>query len=380
MQSAERPVIPVPRTGTVNGIGDKTQNEGPAAARICLLILAFLPLGLLFVFGLYRDAYLKFLLVCVLPMCVLAARGVEVISNWLLVIGQRATHRQLPITIYQSLITFAFALTLLPSLNNLYNNPAYARDDYRGIQRAIAQNARPDDAVIFIAPNQWEVFTVYQRDDRNLFPVQYKPATSEEAAHQLEQIAQTHERLFVLYFAERDADPEGWYERWLAENAYKAHEQWTGNIRWAVYSSGVGAWPPAQTMDARFGDAITLMSIKMRNNVAKAGDVIPFELIWQTNAALDKRYKVFIHIGQLDATPIAQNDSEPVAGFLPTNAWPVGQPIPDKRGVWITAGAPAGKHGVYVGLYDADTGQRLPITINGQPAGDRLKIGEITIE
>lgn len=346
--------------------------------RINLFVLAFLPLVLLFVFGLYRDAYLKFLLVCVLPMCVLAARGIDVICNWLAAIMRRLklANSALPTAL---LLTLAFTLALIPSLSNLYNNPAYARDDYRGIQRAIAANARPDDAVIFIAPNQWEVFTYYQRDDHNLFPVKYRPATQAEAAQQLEQIAASHERLFVLYFAERDADPEGWYERWLAENAYKTQEQWAGNIRWAVYSSGKGQWPPAQTIHAQFGDAITLEQVKMRANTAKAGDVIPFELTWQTNAPISQRYKVFIHIGAADASPAAQNDSEPVAGFLPTNAWDAGKTIIDKRGVWLAAGVAAGRQTVFVGMYDADSGQRLPIIIAGQSAGDRLKVGEITI-
>ena len=279
-----------------------------------------------------------------------------------------------------ALLTLAFALFLLPSLDNLYNNPAYARDDYRGVQRAIAANARPDDAVIFIAPNQWEVYTYYQKDDRNLYPVKYKPATQAEAAQQLEQIAADHDRLFVLYFAERDADPEGWYERWLAENAYKAHEQWAGDIRWAVYSSGKGEWPPAQPIDAQFGDAITLKSAAMQRNTASAGDVLPFELTWQADAPVSRRYKVFIHIGPDGAPPVAQNDSEPATGFLPTHQWAAGQTLTDRRGVWITSGQVGDTLGVFVGMYDSDTGERLPITVNGQPAGDRLKIGEITIK
>jgi hypothetical protein len=30
-------------------------------------------------------------------------------------------------------------------------------------------------------------------------------------------------------------------------------------------------------------------------------------------------------------------------------------------------------------MYDANSGERLPVLKDGQPAGDRLKIGEITI-
>jgi hypothetical protein len=350
-------------------------------------VLAFLPLVLLFVFGLYRDAYLKFLLVCVLPMCVLAARGMDVMSRWAASLMRGSTHHYLSSNaratisnLKSALLPLTFALLLLPSLNNLYNNPAYARDDYRGIQRAIAENARPDDAVIFIAPNQWEVYTYYQKDDRNLYPVKYKPATYDEAAQQLGQIAANHDRLFVLYFAERDADPEGWYEGWLAGNAYKAHEQWAGDIRWAVYSSGKAEWPPAQTINAQFSDAITLTQAKMRDDLVSAGDVLPFELTWQASEPIDKRYKVFIHIGLPDAPPLAQNDSEPAAGFMPTSSWVVGQAVTDRRGVWITPMKTGDTLGVFVGMYDPNTGERLPITLNGQPAGDRLQIGTITIK
>jgi uncharacterized membrane protein len=380
----------------IHAPGTENQDGPPSAIayhpssivnRICLLVLAFMPLALLFVFGLYRDAYLKFLLVCVLPMCVLAARGMDVMSRWAASLMRGSTHHYLSSNarttisnLKSALLPLTFALLLLPSLNNLYNNPAYARDDYRGIQRAIAENARPDDAVIFIAPNQWEVYTYYQKDDRNLYPVKYKPATYDEAAQQLGQIAANHDRLFVLYFAERDADPEGWYEGWLAGNAYKAHEQWAGDIRWAVYSSGKAEWPPAQTINAQFSDAITLTQAKMRDDLVSAGDVLPFELTWQASEPIDKRYKVFIHIGLPDAPPLAQNDSEPAAGFMPTSSWVVGQAVTDRRGVWITPMKTGDTLGVFVGMYDPNTGERLPITVNGQPAGDRLQIGTITIK
>jgi hypothetical protein len=349
------------------------------ANRLSMLVLAVLPLVLLFVFNLYRDAYLKFLLVCVLPLFVLAARGIIEIGDWRLEIWRHRFNLQSPISnLLSAGIALILAAAFIPSLRNLYDNPAYARDDYRGIQRMIASGARENDAVLFIAPNQWEVYTYYQGDDKGLYPLKYRPNSPDEVARQLEEIAGAHQRLFVLYYAEREADPNNWYERWLAENTNKGDEQWIGNIRLAVYrGSGVGNRESA--LNARFGDAIELLRVKTDLSDVRAGDVLPVDLVWRAGARPDRRYKVFIHVGLPDALPVAQNDGEPVAGFRPTDSWNPDEQIIDRRGVWIKPGAPPGHYGVYVGMYDAATGARLPIRQNDQLIGDRLKIGEITI-
>ncbi|BCX05078.1 MAG: hypothetical protein KatS3mg053_3016 [Candidatus Roseilinea sp.] len=346
------------------------------ANRSMMLALAGLPLALLFAFGLYREAYLKFLLVCLPPLCVLAARGIVEIGDR----GLEIVNPQSPIlNLLITAIACILAATLIPSLRNLYDDPAYARDDYRGIQRLIAADARPDDAVLFLAPNQWEVFTYYQRDDRNLFPLTYRPASYETVAAQMQAIASARRRIFALYFAERDADPEGWYELWMSGNLYKVHERWVGNIRLAVYDSGTdrAAWPMAA--GAAFGDAIALVEARGRLGEARRGDTLPVELTWQALAKPDRRYKVFVHIGPPDGAPVAQHDSEPVAGYRPTDGWSPDERIVDRRGAWIGPDVPPGVYGVFVGLYDPDTGARLPVIQNGAPVGDRLKLGEITI-
>jgi hypothetical protein len=198
-------------------------------------------------------------------------------------------------------------------------------------------------------------------------------------AKQMSEIAAKHPRIFALYFAERDADPGGWYELWMSGSLNKAHEEWIGNIRLAVYGSGADRDVWTVSPGAMFGEAIELVEARGRFGEAHEGDVIPIELTWRTSEPLNTRYKVFVHIGPDDGPPAAQNDSEPTSGYRPANQWPVNENITDRRGVWIKPGTAAGTYGVYVGLYDAGTDQRLPILKDGQPAGDRLKIGEITI-
>ncbi|MCL6511762.1 MAG: glycosyltransferase family 39 protein [Anaerolineae bacterium] len=371
--------LPAVLFGGVGLIGLIAGGRALLSARLALLSLIALPSVLLLILGLYREAYLKFLLVSVLPLCALTAHGIAEIGDW----GSKIAHRVSLPSLTSNLLSAAGALVLVasvsPSLSNLYRNPAYARDDYRGIHRLISANARPDDAVLFLAPNQWEVFTYYQRDDRNLFPLTYRPASYDAVARQMQAIAATHRRLFALYFAERDADPEGWYEFWMSGNLYKVHERWVGNIRLAVYDSGSGrdAWPAAD--GATFGDAIELVEARGRWGQVRAGDVVPVELTWRALHRPTQRYKVFVHIGPDDGPPIAQHDSEPVAGYRPTDGWLPDERIADRRGAWIGPDAPGGDYGVFIGLYDPQTGARLPITRHGQPLGDRLKIGTVTI-
>ena len=348
--------------------GMETDTYPPFLHSSVLVILALLPLVLLFTFKLYRDAYLKFLLVCIAPLCLLAANGIDAISE-----NVKGKRQKISGGLISAFCLLPFTFLLLPSLNNLYNNPAYARDDYRSIAKLIRVGEREDDAVLFIAPNQWEVFTYYYTDTQRTFALKYRPTSEAEAEAELQKATHDKNRLFVLYFAEKEADPAGWYEQWLAFHAYKANEQWLGNIRLAVYA----AKQPTAISNQRlgFGGQIELVSTHVNPSPSAVGDVLPIALRWRAQHKLDKAYKVFIHIGKADAPPVAQNDSEPMAGYLPTTTWGEGAVIQDNRAVWIHPGTPPGHYAIYVGLYDASTGERLKL----QDGSDRLKIGDIAI-
>ncbi|MCS7062070.1 MAG: glycosyltransferase family 39 protein, partial [Anaerolineae bacterium] len=342
-------------------------------------IQVVIPLVLLFALNLYREAYLKFLLVAVTPLCVLAGHGIASLSSIPLPVS-RTARRLLSWGISLGWLGGA-AILLWPALDNLYHNPAYARDDYRAIAQLVQADARPGDAVLFNAPNQWEVFTYYHRPERALapaIPLAYHP-DDRAVDVQMNSILERHERLFVLYYGERESDPEGRYERWLAHQAFKADERWIGHIRLAVYAAHLRA--SDQISAAIFGDAIQLEGGRIDRTAYRSTGLIPLELRWRALRPLSARYKVFVHVGALDAPPAAQSDGEPVGGLFPTDAWQTGQPIVDRRAVWLSHELPAGRYGIYLGLYDGATGQRLPITVPDESAsGDRLWLGEIEIK
>ncbi len=332
-------------------------SEAPAA-----LSMALLPALLIAGFGLYRPAYLKFLMMSVGPLGVTLALPLRNARlRW---------------------IGLGLLLALLPTqgvaLYHLYDDPTYARDDYRGIAARIAEQARPDDAVILSAPNQWEVFTYYYRGPMAVYPAPYRP-TQAEARAWIEEIVQEHPRLFILFWGDTESDPERRIEPLLAQLAYKADDRWIGQVRLARYGTGPLPTTPVAPLSARLGDAIRLDGYALPQSSYTAGEVIPVTLFWRAETPPATRYKVFVHLLDANGALVAQTDREPVGGFWPTDRWPVDEPIVDRYGVWLPGSLSNGNYVLQIGMYDFD-GTRLPITQNGKVVGDAFPLTEVEME
>lgn len=347
---------------------------GPREGRwraLAALLMGAVPFALLFAFNLYRESYLKFLTVCALPLALVAGRAVAALAGW---IGIRPDFLRWTRPAALAGTLALVGATLVGSLNNLYNNPAYARDDYRGFARRVLAELRPDDRVWFSGPNQWEVYTYYDPEPARAFPVPYRPASDAEADAALTRAAEGAGRIYMLYYGEREADPEGRYERWLAGHAFKASEEWVGNLRLAIYLANARPAPIAAT--GRWEGGIALASARAGLAPARAGDIIPLALTWTTSAsATTPPLSVFVHLGRDGAPPAAQNDGPPGAGFAPTQTWQAAAPVADRRGVLIKPGTPPGRYTLFVGLYDPATGRRVRL----EAGGDRLALGEVEV-
>ncbi len=343
-----------------NGIPTRRLDSRPLGAAAAVS-MALLPALLIAAFGLYRPAYLKFLMMSVGPLGVTLALP---LSNARL-----------------RWAALALLLALLPTqgvaLHHLYNDPAYARDDYRGIAARIAEQAEPDDAVILSAPNQWEVFTYYYRGPMAIYPAPYRP-TQAEARAWAEEIVEEHPRLFVLFWGDTESDPERRIEPLLARLAYKADDRWIGQVRVARYGTGPLPTRPAAPLSARLGEAIRLDGYALPEQVYTTGEVIPVTLFWRAATPPATRYKVFVHLLDANGTLVAQTDREPEGGFRPTDRWPVAERIVDRYGVWLPGSLSNGNYVLQIGMYDFN-GTRLPITQNGQMVGDALPLTEVEI-
>lgn len=353
------------------------------------LLGVFIPVLAMFAAGTTAPAFYKFMLTAVPFLTVALALGVggpwalSVGGPWALGAGE-AWRRP---SFRAALPAFVAALFLLPillgtglSLGNLYTNPAFARADYRAMAARIAADDHPNAAVILNAPNQWEVFTYYHRAGAPVYPLpkgQPDPAVLEP---ELARIAAAHDRIYALFWGAEQRDPQRVVERWLDANAFKASEEWVGDVRFVVYA--VPAAPPTEmetAVDAQFGEAIMLKGAGVQGEALRPGDVLGVTLFWETAAPLETRYKVFLHLLDAQGNLVAQRDSEPGGGSLPTTAWSPGETVVDNHGVLLPADLPPGAYDLVVGLYDAaDPAARLPVR-RGELTSDTLPLTTITV-
>jgi len=263
-------------------------------------------------------------------------------------------------------------------LRNLYFDPKYFRDDYRQIAADVAASARPGDAVILNAPNQWEVFTYYY-PDQDVYPAPYRPNQAGVEVF-LAPLIEQYQRLFVLYWGDDESDPQRLVETWLAAHAYKSGDHWYGRVRLATYGVALLPEEPAVALDARFGEAIRLNGYALAGDPFAPGDVLPVTLFWEAHATIAERYKVTVQLLDGAGQLVAQVDAEPGDGLAPTTTWHPGQALTDRYGVSLPPDLPPGRHTLVVALYHIAGGERLPVALGGESVGDHLSLGNVEVE
>ncbi len=114
------------------------------------------------------------------------------------------------------------AMLLVPTARSLaayYFDPAYARDDYRGLARRVAELEQPSDAVILTAPGQAEIFGYYYRGSADLFPLPaQRPINPADTLARLEAVANGHRRVWFVRWAASEADPDDLIGGWLHDH------------------------------------------------------------------------------------------------------------------------------------------------------------------
>lgn len=265
-----------------------------------------------------------------------------------------------------------------------YHDPRLARDDYRGLAAEIARTGQPGDAIVLNAPGQVELFDYYYRGEALRYPLpEARPPDRPRTEAALAALAERHPRVWLLLWAQTEADPDAIVERFLDERMYKSTSRWFGGVRAALYVNPklADVKPTRFEVGARFGDLAELASVDVLGLGARAGDVLPVELEWRPRAPSDARYTAFVHL--IDGADYlwGQHDGEPGGGGRPTTGWRADEVIGDRHGVPVLVGTPPGQYQLEIGLYRGDTGARLPIVApNGAALGDRLLLGPLHVQ
>jgi 4-amino-4-deoxy-L-arabinose transferase-like glycosyltransferase len=136
---------------------------------------------------------------------------------------------------------------------------------------------------------------------------------------------------------------------------------------------------PQRRVDARVGERAVLLGADVPDQVV-AGETLALALYWQPVAAFDRNYIVFAHVEVEGQALRGQDDGNPVCGSMPTTAWEPGQTVVDGRLLPIDPATPPGAYPVVVGMYDYQTGERLPVAGSDANAwGNAVQVGTVQV-
>ena len=117
---------------------------------------------------------------------------------------------------------------------------------------------------------------------------------------------------------------------------------------------------------AAWNDEIALVSY----NLLKTPSVLRLALYWQTDERIDNSYKLFVHVtDRATGALIAQEDRVPGNWMRPTYWWEAGEYVAEV--VRLPSQAAADGYDIWVGWYNPDSGERLPIS---QSAPDQVVV------
>jgi hypothetical protein len=126
----------------------------------------------------------------------------------------------------------------------------------------------------------------------------------------------------------------------------------------------------SHVQEATFGGAIALLGYDLSPSPVPGGS-LRVTLCWQALAAPPADYTVFAHLLDAQGRVAAQHDGAPDAGRRPTGGWVEGEVVLDSHDLAIPPDLAPGDYRLEVGLYDASTGERPPVTQGGEASPER---------
>jgi 4-amino-4-deoxy-L-arabinose transferase-like glycosyltransferase len=334
---------------------------------------AVAPIAMILALGLFREAYLKFLLIASPACALLLARAVLGPTEWLIASPRRSADAPAAPARpwWQSLASVAWVLLTLATIGALsgatlaryYTDPAVARDDYRGIVQFIEATAHPNDAIVLTAPGQAEVFNYYYDGDLPVYALpRQRPLDLEATVAELTKLLE-YDKVYMVNWAAAEADPTGVIPAWMDSQGYKMLDQWRGNVRLAVYVMPEHRPPEeiVENLNLRFGPDLELLGYRGWKLAPTAGEVTQLQLRWRADRTPDRRYKVFLQLLDPRDQVIAQRDAEPAGAGRPTDTWKPGEVVLDNHGLLIPPGTPPGTYRRIIGMYDPQTMERLKL-------------------
>ena len=238
---------------------------------------------------------------------------------------------------------------------------ATSRGDFptpRNMSREMIALAGPSDVFGMGTPDAAHCYYSEYYFDRSLgcaLLPEYPTQTFDEAETQVSALLAQHAVLWYLDFYNPAWDPQHVADEALNRRALSLGTEELAGRTLRLYTSADTVRRNTRAVGVRFGEVAELEGFW-----ATRGRGLHLVLVWRALAdhpSMDA--KVFVHLLDADGQLIAQDDSVPVAWTRPLGTWQLGEQLLDAHVLLPPADAPIAGWSLRVGLYDADTFDRL---------------------
>ncbi len=263
------------------------------------------------------------------------------------------------------------------SLNNLYFDPAFGKDDHRAWAEYLQEHVQPGDFLILDSPHTEELFQYYARDRVPWMSLPLKTAPSpEQDRAAVREAYQKNTRVWFLAMNVAFDDPDAHVERMLNENGVLIDRvNFTATSTELALSLFVPALPVADAshiphlLNIEFAGNLRLRGYDAPRTIT-AGERGSVELFWQVDAPVGEDYAVSLRAADEAGHIVAQWDHAPLGNRAGTTTWKPGLVLADAHDLPIPAKTPPGVYRLQVVPYHPATGAAL---------GDVVTLGEISI-
>jgi 4-amino-4-deoxy-L-arabinose transferase-like glycosyltransferase len=138
---------------------------------------------------------------------------------------------------------------------------------------------------------------------------------------------------------------------------------------------------PEHDQIVHFGDSFRYLGSDLREPTAAPGDRVPVVLYWGATEPVMDDLSIFVHLLDPAGKLIWQDDGAAAHGGRPTSSWAPGEMIIDPHTMVLPSDLPEGDYVLTAGLYDWQTGERLPAaTPDGEPRPEnRVMIATLAV-
>ncbi|MBK8049668.1 MAG: hypothetical protein IPK16_22705 [Anaerolineales bacterium] len=243
--------------------------------------------------------------------------------------------------------------------------PGIATEDTLALLTLFGDRLGAGDAVVLVSPDQIYGLGMALPADAGATVVALPPAGESPAAALplLEQLVQTHRRVFLASHNANQVDPEGVIAGWLRDHALAGNDLWANSIQVTPFAVIGAGEPTMQVVDGQWRDGAKLSQLVTFAAPGveglTAGGASAFALDWAKVGEAPR--KGSLQLLAPDGALVAQEDHDLVAGR-------------QAYVLLIPRSAPAGDYRLVLAIYDPNTLDRT-LTVDG---ADHLELGVVS--